>query len=50
MTAIRIAPVGCAAAGMGTRFLPATRSMPKETLPIVDKPVPQFVESEERSS
>ena len=31
------------AAGMGTRFLPATKSMPKEMLPIVDKPVLQFV-------
>jgi UTP--glucose-1-phosphate uridylyltransferase len=28
---------------MGTRFLPATKSMPKEMLPIVDKPVLQFV-------
>jgi len=31
------------AAGMGTRFLPATKSMPKEMLPIVDKPVVQYV-------
>ena len=31
------------AAGMGTRFLPATKSMPKEMLPIIDKPVLQFV-------
>ena len=28
---------------MGTRFLPATKSMPKEMLPIVDKPVVQYV-------
>ena len=28
---------------MGTRFLPATKSMPKEMLPIIDKPVLQFV-------
>ena len=34
------------AAGMGTRFLPATKSMPKEMLPIVDKPVLQFVVEE----
>lgn len=34
------------AAGMGTRFLPATKSMPKEMLPIVDKPVVQFVVEE----
>ena len=31
------------AAGMGTRFLPATKSMPKEMLPIIDTPVLQFV-------
>jgi UTP--glucose-1-phosphate uridylyltransferase len=34
------------AAGMGTRFLPATKSMPKEMLPIVDTPVLQFVVDE----
>jgi UTP--glucose-1-phosphate uridylyltransferase len=34
------------AAGMGTRFLPATKSMPKEMLPIIDKPVLQFVVEE----
>jgi UTP--glucose-1-phosphate uridylyltransferase len=31
------------AAGLGTRFLPATKAQPKEMLPIVDKPVLQFV-------
>ncbi len=31
------------AAGLGTRFLPATKAMPKEMLPIVDKPVIQYV-------
>jgi UTP--glucose-1-phosphate uridylyltransferase len=31
------------AAGLGTRFLPATKSMPKEMLPIIDKPVIQYV-------
>jgi len=31
------------AAGMGTRFLPATKSIPKEMLPIIDKPVLQYV-------
>jgi len=30
-------------AGLGTRFLPATKAMPKEMLPIVDKPVIQYV-------
>ena len=30
-------------AGLGTRFLPATKSMPKEMLPIVDKPTIQYI-------
>jgi UTP--glucose-1-phosphate uridylyltransferase len=30
------------AAGLGTRFLPATKSMPKEMLPLVDKPLVQY--------
>jgi len=34
------------AAGYGTRFLPATKSTPKEMLPIVDKPVIQYVVEE----
>lgn len=34
------------AAGFGTRFLPATKAMPKEMLPIVDKPVIQYVVEE----
>jgi len=34
------------AAGMGTRFLPATKSQPKEMLPIVDTPVMQYVVEE----
>ena len=34
------------AAGMGTRFLPATKAMPKEMLPIVDKPMIQYVVEE----
>ena len=33
-------------AGMGTRFLPATKALPKEMLPIVDKPVIQYVVEE----
>lgn len=31
------------AAGLGTRFLPATKAMPKEMLPIVDRPTIQFI-------
>jgi UTP--glucose-1-phosphate uridylyltransferase len=34
------------AAGLGTRFLPATKSTPKEMLPIIDKPVIQYVVEE----
>ena len=37
-----ILPVG----GLGTRFLPATKSMPKEMLPIVDKPLIQYAVEE----
>lgn len=32
-----------AAAGFGTRFLPQTKAMPKEMLPVVDKPVIQYI-------
>lgn len=34
------------AAGLGTRFLPATKAMPKEMLPIVDKPTIQYIVEE----
>lgn len=34
------------AAGLGTRFLPATKSIPKEMLPIVDKPTIQYIVEE----
>ncbi len=33
-------------AGLGTRFLPATRAMPKEMLPVLDKPVVQYIVEE----
>lgn len=44
MTKIRkvVFPVG----GLGTRFLPATKSMPKEMLPVVDKPLIQYAYEE----
>ena len=35
-----------AAAGPGTRFLPQTKAMPKEMLPIIDKPVIQIIVEE----
>ena len=33
-------------AGMGTRFLPVTKAMPKEMLPVLDKPVVQYIVEE----
>lgn len=38
------------AAGMGTRFLPATKAMPKEMLPVVDKPAIQYVVAEAKAA
>lgn len=38
------------AAGFGTRFLPETKAMPKEMLPIVDKPTIQYIAEEIRAS
>ena len=38
------------AAGFGTRFLPETKAMPKEMLPIVDKPAIQYIVEEIRAS
>jgi len=48
MTRIRkaIFPV----AGLGTRFLPATKAMPKEMLPVVDRPLIQHVVDEARQA
>jgi UTP--glucose-1-phosphate uridylyltransferase len=37
-------------AGMGTRFLPATKAIPKEMLPVVDKPVIQYAVEEARAA
>ena len=44
MTKVRKAVI--AAAGFGTRFLPQTKAMPKEMLPLVDKPIIQYVVEE----
>jgi len=38
------------AAGFGTRFLPATKAIPKEMLPLVDKPLIQYAVEEAKSS
>ena len=45
-TGDKITKVVIPAAGWGTRFLPATKAMPKEMLPIIDKPVIQYVVEE----
>ena len=34
------------AAGMGSRFLPITKAQPKEMLPVIDKPVIQYIVEE----
>src|SRR3546814_12092527 len=39
-------PIG----GLGTRFLPATKSMPKEMLPVVDRPLIQYAVDEAREA
>ena len=39
-------PVG----GLGTRFLPATKALPKEMLPVVDKPLIQYAVEEARAA
>jgi UTP--glucose-1-phosphate uridylyltransferase len=44
MTAVRKAVI--AAAGFGTRFLPQTKAMPKEMLPLIDKPIIQYIVEE----
>lgn len=46
MISAKISKVVIPAAGFGTRFLPQTKAMPKEMLPIVDKPVIQYVVEE----
>jgi UTP--glucose-1-phosphate uridylyltransferase len=49
-TAIRIRKAVFPVAGMGTRFLPATKAVPKEMLPVVDKPVIQYAVEEAREA
>lgn len=46
MTANKVTHAVVPAAGRGTRFLPATKSVPKEILPLVDKPAIQYVAEE----
>jgi UTP--glucose-1-phosphate uridylyltransferase len=42
----RVRKAVIAAAGFGTRFLPQTKALPKEMLPVVDKPIIQYVVEE----
>ena len=46
----RITKAVIPAAGLGTRFLPATKACPKEMLPIVDKPTIQYIIEEALAS
>lgn len=46
MPASRLTKAVIPAAGLGTRFLPATKAMPKEMLPVVDRPAIQYVVEE----
>ena len=48
MVAVRVAVFP--AAGLGTRFLPATKAFPKEMLPLVDRPLIQYAVEEARAS
>lgn len=43
MTNQKVTKAVIAAAGFGTRFLPQTKAMPKEMLPIIDKPIIQYI-------
>ena len=44
--ATRVRKAVVLAAGLGTRWLPATKAQPKETLPLVDKPIIQYAVEE----
>ena len=46
MSSQRVRKAVIPAAGLGTRFLPATKAVPKEMLPVVDKPTLQYVVEE----
>jgi UTP--glucose-1-phosphate uridylyltransferase len=43
---VKVTKAVIAAAGFGTRFLPQTKAMPKEMLPLIDKPIIQYVVEE----
>lgn len=46
LTGPKVTKAVIAAAGFGTRFLPQTKAMPKEMLPLIDKPIIQYVVEE----
>lgn len=46
MAASRITKAVIAAAGSGTRFLPATKAIPKEMIPLIDRPIIQYLVEE----
>ena len=46
MTSLRVRKAVFPVAGLGTRFLPATKAMPKEMLPVLDKPLIQYAVEE----
>lgn len=46
MNQVKVTKAVIAAAGFGTRFLPQTKAMPKEMLPLIDKPIIQYVVEE----
>lgn len=50
MTVKKVRKAVIPAAGMGTRFLPATKAIPKEMLPILDKPTLQYIVEEAYNS
>ena len=50
MTKTRVRKAVFPVGGMGTRFLPATKAMPKEMLPVVDKPLIQYAVEEARAA
>src|ERR1700749_4906381 len=50
MTHTRVRKAVFPVAGLGTRFLPATKAMPKEMLPVVDRPLIQHVVDEAREA
>ena len=46
----KVRTVVCPVAGLGTRMLPATKTLPKEMLPVVDKPIIQYAFEEARAA